>query len=364
MLFPDDAQVDFALSELREQIDAAQPVSIKPLLCDRWLARSALQKLIRRNEPVLAQRALANLYEHDRRAVWRHLVIIATEDVGVANIDILAKITAAYRNRRWREAAGGDWLVMSELVRQMAQGTHCQAACDLLLRVQNDPALETTKVAALDAEAHELVSQLADGSQPLTMRGAAALAMAGCLAEGQDRADPCAVFDMVSELGNFSHVVAACRAGWKLSRNPISLLLPLVWHAWSGVQDCPARDDQLPAVQLIGGVPGFALDQFTRSGNNVNRAYLADDGELCRLLERAGILKSRWVRTLGDVLFLIEGGRVKSRLVWPDAETLREPQRWLPSVATLGHNLPAILRHCQANASQIAKMRASYFHPS
>jgi hypothetical protein len=363
MLFPEDALFEYVLIALREEIAAARPASIDPLRCDRWVARSALQKLIRRNEPDLAQRALANLYEHDRRSVWRHLAIIAAEDVGVANIDVLAKIIAAYRDRRWREAVGSDWLVMSELVRQMAQGPHCQAACDLLLKVQNDPSLEADKIAALDGMQGDLVEQISDASQPLHLRGIAALAMGGCLTEGQDHADPCGVFDIMSELGHFSHVVATCRASWKLTRNPMLLLLPLVWQAWSRVQDFQAHEYQLPAVDMISDAPGYALDQFTRSGNAVNRAYLALDAELCRLLEAAGIAKSRWVRTLGDVQFLTEGGLTKCRIVWPEAEVLRLPHRWLPAVAALGHNLPAILRHCQDQANQLRKARSEHFHP-
>jgi hypothetical protein len=68
MLFPDDAHFDFALSDLTKLIAIAPTVPISPLPCDRWIARSCLQKAIRRAEPNLAQRALANLFQHDRRA--------------------------------------------------------------------------------------------------------------------------------------------------------------------------------------------------------------------------------------------------------------------------------------------------------
>ena len=66
---------------------------------------------------------------------------------------------------------------------------------------------------------------------------------------------------------------------------------------------------------------------------------------------------------LGDILCLIEGGLVKNRMIWPTAESLRQPKRWLSAVATLGHNLPAILRLCEAKASQIANVRSRLYHP-
>jgi hypothetical protein len=63
------------------------------------------------------------------------------------------------------------------------------------------------------------------------------------------------------------------------------------------------------------------------------------------------------------VQFLTEGGLTKCRIVWPEAEVLRLPHRWLPAVAALGHNLPAILRHCQDQANQLRKARSEHFHP-
>lgn len=123
-------------------------------------------------------------------------------------------------------------------------------------------------------------------------------------------------------------------------------------------------DDAMPNVQLIDGVPSYALDQFTRTGNQINRAYIADDQELQRLLAQARIAKPAWPRTLGDALFLLEGGATVRRMAWDQAEHLRQPNRWLPAVAILGHHLPAILRHCQVNVDLVENVRRRHFFPS
>lgn len=357
-MFPDAALFDYVLLDLADAMRANPTPPADPLPCDRWIARSALQKAIRRGEVGLAQRALANLYGHDPRAIWRHLVIIAVEDVGVANVDLLAQILGAQRDRSWRISMGGDWSVMAELVRQMAESIHCQAACDLLLRANNDPALERIRERALDASLSTLTTVMADSTLPLIDRGIAALAVGGGLAEGQPYSDPAAVFEIMAEAGSFSHVVATCQQAWKISRNPMTLLMPLAWQAWSHAGGTEiVQNDPMPAVQLIEGVPGYALDQFTRTGNQISRAYIADDHELQRLLTQAGIARPAWPRTFGDALFLIEGGATVRRLVWDQAEIVRQPHRWLPAVATLNHHLPAILRHCRDNGNQIAKVR-------
>ncbi len=360
MMFPDAALFDFVLLDLADGLRANPTPPADPLPCDRWIARSALQKAIRRGEVALAQRALANLYGHDPRPIWRHLVIIAVEDVGVANVDLLAQIVGAQRDRSWRISMGGDWPVMAELVRQMAESTHCQAACDFLLRASNDPELEPVREWALDASMSTLTAALADSTLPLVDRGIAALAVGGGLAGGQQHADPVAAFEVMVEAGSFSHVVTTCQQAWKITRNPMAFLLPVVWQVWSqaGMPE-NVIDDPMPAVQFVNGVPGYSLDQFTRTGNQISRAYIAGDKQLQQLLMHAGIAKAAWARTFGDVLFLIEGGVTVRRLVWEQAESLRVPHRWLPAVAALGNHLPPILRHCQAKAPQISMKRRS-----
>jgi hypothetical protein len=362
MLYPESlfAYVQIELAEALAQFPLTTP---QPLGCDRWVARSALQKACRRGEVDIAQKALANLYAHDPAAVWRHLVIICVEDVGITNVDLLAQTIAAKRDRKFRQQVGGDWHVMSSLVRLMAESNHCQAACDLLLRVMNDPALERAKLDALDDQPAQWAGIIADAESPIEQRAISAMAMGGCLADGQSHADPCGVFDVMADMGHFSHVAETCRAAWKVSRNPMTLLLPLVWQLYMQTEQHSIASDPVPAVKMIGDVPGYALDQFTRKGNQISRAYLEEDHELRNLLEQAGVTKGAYARTLGDVLFLIEGSLVINRIIWPYAERLRQPRRWLPAVATLGHHLPAILSHCEAKASQIANARSRHYHP-
>lgn len=364
MLFPEDALDGFALSALAVEL-ASHPISmLGPLPCDRYIARSCLQKAIRRGEVILAQRALANLFEHDPAKVWRHLVIICLEDVGVANVDLLAQIIAARQDRKWRAQLGGDWQVLAGLVRLMAESAHCQAACDLLLRVMNDPALDQSKANALEAEPGSLAETVCNAAEKIELRGIAAMAMGGCMAEGQLHKDPCGLFDVMAEHGQFSSVVTACRAAWKVSRNPMAMLLPLIWEEWLRDGRHCVADDVLPAVQMIGSVPGYALDQFTRTGNTISRAFLRECDELRGVFKAAGVRPADFSSTLGDLIFLSEGGLVRRRCHWSIGDQLRLPHRQLPAVARLGSNLELSARQVQAKASQIAKVRAKHFFPS
>lgn len=364
MLFPDEGLFDYVLIDLAEAITAHPAPPVQPLACDRYVARSCLQKAIRRAEPVLAQRALVNLFLHDRRSAWRALTIIALEDVGVANVDLLAKTVAAYRNRTWRTQMGGEWPVLAELARQMAGSLHCQAACDLLLRAMNDPTQEHARAAALEAAADTLAAQLWDRNAPPVGRAVAALALGGELSRGQQHRDPAAVFDIIAEAGRSSHIVATCQVAWRISRNPMSLLLPIVWEHWMSMgQACTVTDDPMPPVQMLGDVPGYALDQFTRIGNSVSRALLRDDESLKQILIEAEVPTGRQVRAVGDLLFISEGGLLANRARWAIGDQLRLPARKLPAVISLAEHLPRAVAHLAPKARQIALLRQQHFFP-
>lgn len=362
MFFPDDALDDYVLADLSEEI-AGRPVpTADPLPCDRWIARSALQKACRRGETQLAQRALANLYEYDRRSTWRHLAIIALEDVGVANVDVLARIIAAQRNRIWRKQVGGDWPVLAALVRQIAESMHCQAACDLLLRATNDSKIEMQRTATLELEVAPLATILWDTSLVIETRATAALAIGGGLSDSQLNNEPCAVFDILAESSRSTHVVATCRSAWKLTRNPMAFLLPLVWQKWIN-SAYRVADDLMAPVTFVEEVPGYALDQFTRVGNAISRAYLKLDPDLREMLIAAGIPPAAQPRTVGDLLFLMEGSKLKRRAIWPHADGLRLPHRQLPAVAKLAESVDCLISHMAANSSQLTQLRQSYFIP-
>src|SRR5690348_14807903 len=118
-----------------------QSASTDPLPCDRWVARSCFQKAIRRGDGSLAVRALANLFLHNPSAIWRHLTIVALEDVGVSDLDALRVILRARGDLRAGRIPGLLWSTFVAVTERLAAAPHCQAVCDLLLRLENDPSL-------------------------------------------------------------------------------------------------------------------------------------------------------------------------------------------------------------------------------
>lgn len=333
--------------------------SFNPLPCDRWIARSCLQKAIRRGNGELAVRALANLFLYDPKAVWRHLTIIVLEDVGVAGIPMLSRIIAAKFQHQATRRPGLLWKTCVDLTRRVAGSDHSQAICDLLLRVENDPALLQDSNELIETGPLKWSEALYDPSAMVERRAVAALCFGGFM-DLRGSADPSAVFEICSETG-CSEVAEIARGAWKLSRNPMALLLPVLWQAsrrWTGAR---AMDDTMPPGETISGVPEYALDQFTRIGKSVSRALVEDDPELQMILAAATVSKFEWPKVVGDLIFLLEGGRCVRRATWEEAEALRSPERWLPGTAVLGGALQPAMEHLASRRCQLRNLRQQLF---
>lgn len=333
--------------------------SFNPLPCDRWIARSCLQKAIRRGNGELAVRALANLFLHGPKAVWRHLTIIALEDVGVADIPLLSRIIAAKFQHQTARRPGLLWKTCVDLTERLARSNHCQAICDLLLRVENDPALSPDRNELMEMGPSDWSESLFDPSATVERRAVAALCFGGFM-DLRGSADPSAVFEICSETG-CSELAEIARGAWKLSRNPMALLLPVVWQASRVWTRARVMDDSIPQGETMSGVPEYALDQFTRIGKSISRALVEDDPELQMILAAAAASKSEWPKVVGDLIFLLEGGCCVRRATWDEAEALRTPERWLPGTAVLGDALQPAMEHLASRRCQLRNLRQQLF---
>ncbi len=360
MVFPETVAFEFVLFKLEEELANSSPPPPDPLPCDRWIARSCLQKAIRRGETETALRALATLLVHDPRAVWRHLIVIALEDVGVVEMDTVRQVVASARNRAWRQHNGGDWSVASFLVKRMSEGVHCQAACDLLLRATNCPTLEGRRQHAIEAESRELVEILSDKDSSLENRAVAAMAIGGGFVK-RPGSDPALALCALNEAEASAEIVATSSAAWTSSRNQMSLLLPLVWKLWAASGGVSiTRDDPRPRCRQMGEIPEYAIDQFTRAGLQVARAYVAQDPVMRSLLNDAQVAAPDQARCVADLLFLIEGGLVRRRAIWPFAERMRTPFRALSGAIRLGSLTQGAMERLKSKLGEVRKLRSQY----
>jgi hypothetical protein len=150
----------------REQADF-QPLDISP-----WLAMSLMQRAIRRGEQEVALRAAATLLRDSPDRLWRRCGITAFEDIGVADLDVVAEVTAALAGKTYRARLGGEWPVASAIVSRMARANQVPGRRRPPHRRRGHPALEPARQRLWQLPAAELI-HLAVGAGPLPERAIA-----------------------------------------------------------------------------------------------------------------------------------------------------------------------------------------------
>src|SRR3972149_7435199 len=74
---------------------------------DPWIANSLMQKAIRRGDVELAQRAALSFHALRGSAIWRRLMIIAFEDVGIGSCEAVVATGAACAGPAFRQSTCG-----------------------------------------------------------------------------------------------------------------------------------------------------------------------------------------------------------------------------------------------------------------
>ena len=361
-MFPEDL-FGLTLEALADEV-AATPAPIPDALqMDSYLARSVMQKAIRRGLTALALRAAATLMVLDRRTLWRRLLVTALEDLGIGEVDLLARIVSAMRDRTWRNSVGGDWPVIVTLITRACAGTRCQSANDLCNIATNAPDLYAFKAGLCDSELPDLLTVMIDDTAPTGQRGAAVLIAIG---EATGHApthiapDPGAVFEAFSGAGRSSHVAALYREAYRLSRLSLAPLSLCLWSESRGIE-VSGEDDQLPQVTWIGDLPGYALDQYTRPGLAAIRRFASTNGDWTAFANRWDIPRADWPKAVGELQFRGESAKVMNRRIWGAGETLYMRSSTLASFMpeeAVHEGLSLILRECP----HMAILRAEQLH--
>jgi hypothetical protein len=300
-------------------LSAYQPLNISP-----WLAMSLMQKAIRRGREEIALRAAATLLRDSPDRLWRRCGITVFEDIGVADLDVVAEVTAALSGKTYRSRIGGEWAVAATIISRMTRATKCRAADDLLTAAEGHPLLESARQQLWQMPTAELI-RLAAGTAPLPERAIALWYLLGTnprtSSMRERRGEPQVAFEGMRQAGLPESVLAIAREGYRKLREPLTAAIPLLQPLMS-VGQMTIEDDPFGPETVIGEVPSWAYDVHTREGRAALQRFLPGTSETARWV-RAHIPTEKRLRFLGSVVFRIESGLVRSRLRWPTGDALR-----------------------------------------
>ncbi|WP_439395168.1 hypothetical protein ACRQ5Q_39385 [Bradyrhizobium sp. PMVTL-01] len=296
----------------------------EPLEVSDWIAMSAMQKAVRRGRTELALRAAATLLNRSPERFWRRTACIAFEDVGLGDLDLVAITTAAMAGKRARACVGGEWVVASYLICKMAPAIKCRGADDLLLVAENHPAFETHRLQLGFSRIEELL-RIVTSNEPIPMKALAAWFALGTNRRPSPRlarrqGDPIQLFAALRELLG-PELAEIAQEGHRRSGEVLPIFMALLAPHLHG-ETASMQDDQMPAETMVGPVPGFCVDLYTRPGRAALARLIDGSTETARWVQ-AHIPPLQRITFLGTIYFRLEGQCTKGRLRWPVADQLQ-----------------------------------------
>lgn len=307
------SQLDRFRIQLTGQI-ASGRTAPPPLAISPWVAMSLLQKSIRRGRTKTALQAAATLHHHAPDRLWRRIGGAAFEDVGLGSVEVMGMTTAVLAGKRARAAIGEEWDLAAFMVEILCNAPKSRGSDDLYMALETLPALRQKRRDFLTKSNREL-RWIALNSKCLHARALALLYLLGTTRPGgllgNRVGEPELAFDTLDELGVSPTLVAVCREG---QRRTGELLAPLValLALQDGMRDGQS-DDLLPAETIVGGIPCWAFDMFTREGKRALTRLLSTNSGVSNFA-RANVPTARQINFLGHLVFRIEGGALQRRV--------------------------------------------------
>ena len=216
--------------------------------CEKWIASSALQKCVRRSEAALAQRAAFTFARLDRQGLWRRLISIAFEDVGVGDIDVLIETVAIATSPDWRANAGEE-KALAYLVQRLTEAPKDRSADYLMLAARLHAGFEHMRQTCKAGSIETRLKLVADLAEPLAERAVAAWFLSG-LDERYERivgkGDLQALGDTYKSLGVSEQLATATLTAARRTREPFTIMPPLSGWKFSALAPLPSENAPSP----------------------------------------------------------------------------------------------------------------------
>lgn len=279
-----------------------------PVITDPHVARSALQKALRRGDEERAGQAASSLLGDPQR-LWKGLAVTVFEDFGSAPICLRGQVVAACASKKVRSDLGGDMAVARALIHHLCEVPRDRRVDEAYMFagiLEKDPTVLRER-RRWSSELRELLDRSGDlirrCERPVPRRSFKTVLAREC-----DRF----LVEMYEAERIDEEELAICIQGRKTTQCLLPVLYPVTkpvssrQGSFSLTLTCPA-DMSRDTCRDTYDVPLYALDGYTRAGKQALELLFWATPRLQRLLKP---LKSRSakMKTLAALLFVVEGG--------------------------------------------------------
>lgn len=138
-----------------------------------------MQKAIRRGDLSIARRAGHQLYALDRARLWRRLMVASLEDIGIADLDVVAELVAISMSSAARRLLGGDIRALDIALVRACAATKDRSGDHLASIVGREPMTDADRTALRSASPNALLAMIATSDLPWIRRLRTAVIVAG-----------------------------------------------------------------------------------------------------------------------------------------------------------------------------------------
>lgn len=239
---------------------------------DAWTASSLLQKAIRRGENDYAISAALALFRMRGSAIWRRLMLICFEDIGVGDVELCATVSEICTSLEKRRVIGSDYEAIVSLVAQMCGAVKNREADYLICTAKQSPFTERDRAALAGLPLRDLVTVSQNDNHPIVYRAIATWICSGINGGGPKalaRGDLDSLMRAFSDAGFPPHLGHAVHVGCAKTAEPIVIMLPLLWSAIRAPSaNSQVFDELMPPAVICGGLPSWVFDKHTRIGKS------------------------------------------------------------------------------------------------
>ncbi|MGE5548246.1 MAG: hypothetical protein ACM33T_15175 [Solirubrobacterales bacterium] len=354
-----------ARQQLEQAVALLPQPTFQPLPADQWIVASTLQKAIRRGDADLAERAALTYLGMQGASVWRRLQVIAFEDVGSGSADAVVMTVAASLDAPWREKAGGNARVAATLARMLADAPKDRSADYLICAAKDHPSLEEARARSGSRSLADRLALVADTNLPLPVRAIAAWYASGVEWGDENRVgkgDLSGLLATFRDLGVPDALASATVFAATRTREPITVMVPLVWLAAFEGELPDVMGMPVPDAPSVDGVPMWALDKHTRVGKQAIHRFARECASVRACLEEF-VPEHRHREAACLAAFYADAAPVSRRLAWSGAGALEglgtENDLLLAGVASEG--IDPLLATVRANLDHLNEIRTRLF---
>lgn len=295
---------------------------VKKFKLDPWVASSLLQKAIRRGATTDAINALRCLHRFRGKAVWRRLLTILFEDLGLAGAALSSELVFLACNPSARQAIGPDLSIACEFVSRMCESPKDRSSDYLECWIAGS---QTTislrkKIELLPTSAQ--VEVACDDGRSLRERAVASAIISNQAALGRSRKHRLPYEALICRLGDQLPKCWSAVDFELLSESWVSPLVPFVQLiAQTASMETTINDCRQPEIQRWNGTPLYAFDMHTSIGKKAIALLVCEEEAVKSAL--CDIPQAKKFSVACTAVFYSEGGLVDRELEYRPSKALK-----------------------------------------